>query len=72
MAEWIRSIKNAGISFDRISIFGLIVLLIGAVVCFSAKRAAKKLFPDKENAASIIKLVSLAICVAGFIITIYF
>ena len=72
MAEWIRKIRNAGISFDRINIFGLIVLLIGAVICFSAGFTAKKIFPGKQNAAKVIKLVSLVICVTGFIITIYF
>lgn len=72
MAEWFEKVKNAGISLDRINIFGLIVLLVGAVLCFCGKKLAARFFPERGSASALIKLIALAICIAGFIIAIYF
>ena len=71
MAEWFEKVKSAGISLERINIFGLIVLVIGAITCFCAGEIANKLFANRDAAPKAIKLISLAVCVVGFIITVY-
>jgi len=58
---------------SRISIPGLILILVGAAVCFGAHRLAPRLFPnDAEKAVLPLKLGGLVLAIAGVALTLIF
>lgn len=66
--NFLGKIFTAAPGLHRVDISGLIVMLAGIILLSLAGR-----FPEEkqENAKIIMKLLSLAICVAGFAIALY-
>ncbi len=72
MAEFIQNLFSSAPGIERVNIFGLIVMLIGVIVTMTADRTSC-LFSDekRDKAFFAIKLASVIICIAGFVIAIY-
>jgi len=71
MAEFIEGLFTATPGIERVNMIGLIVMAIGIIVTISANWLAAVLFKDKQDRGFfVIKLASILICVAGFIIAI--
>ena len=72
MADIIGKLFTAAPGLHRVDISGLIVMLAGIILLFLSETISKKFTAEKRESAKIIlKLLSLAICVAGFAIALY-
>lgn len=71
MAEYIKGLFSSNPGIERVNPFGLIVMAIGVIVTLFANKLAALIFKDKQNQGFfVLKLASILICVAGFIIAV--
>lgn len=71
MADFINGLFSSAPGIRRVNPLGLIVMLIGVIVTVSANKLAELIFKDKQDRGFFaIKLASILICVAGFIIAV--
>ena len=72
MAEFINGLFSSNPGIERVNPFGLIVMVIGVLATISADKISC-LFDDekRDKAFFAIKLASVLICIAGFVIAIY-
>jgi hypothetical protein len=54
---------------SRANVFSIILLIVGAVLCFGAAKIAPKLFPNNEKMVFPLKLAGLGIAVIGALMT---
>ena len=71
MAEFINGLFTANPGIERVNPFGLIVMAIGVIITLFANKLAELIFKEKQDRGFFaIKLASVLICVAGFIIAV--
>ena len=72
MAEFLNGLFSSNPGIERVNPFGLIVMIIGVIVTVFADKISC-LFGDekRDKAFFAIKLASVLICIAGFVIAIY-
>lgn len=72
MANALRGLFSVNPGFDRVNIPGLIVMLCGVLLLLLSGTIAG-FFPaeKRESAKTTAKLLSLAVCAAGFAIALY-
>ena len=71
MADFINGLFSSNPGIERVNPIGLIVMAVGVLITIFANKLAEAIFKDKQNHGFfMIKLASILICVAGFIIAV--
>ena len=71
MADFINGLFSSNPGIERVNPIGLIVMAIGVLTTLFANKLAELIFKDNQNRGFfVIKLASILICVAGFIIAV--
>ena len=71
MAEFIGNLFSSNPGLERVRMIGLIVMAFGVFVTIFANKLAEIIFKDKQDRGFfVIKLASVLICIAGFIIAV--
>ena len=72
MAEFINGLFSSNPGIERVNPFGLIVMIIGVIATVFADKISCLFSDEKQDKAFFaIKLASVLICIAGFVIAIY-
>ena len=71
MADFINGLFSSNPGIEKVNPIGLIVMAIGVLTTLFANKLAELIFKDNQNRGFfVIKLASILICVAGFIIAV--
>ena len=71
MAEFVKELFSSAPGLERVNPIGLIVMAVGVVATVCANKLAETVFKDNQDRAFFaIKLASVIICIAGFIIAV--
>lgn len=71
MADFINGLFSSNPGIERVNFIGLIVMAIGVLITLFANKLAEMIFKCNQNRGFfVVKLASILICVAGFIIAV--
>ncbi len=68
--DWFKSMFSGSVDATRVNQIGIAVMAIGLLVILLASRIAGKIKKDDKNTVNVVKLVGLAIVMAGTLIAI--